>query len=114
MGSHIIGMSLLQSSMFWNCLLWFGAIFLTSINTNEVSLVSKNVGNYHEIIEDESGILCDLSSDSIKKEIVSITENPSQLNRLSINAFLTTKKRYSLRLVVKELIHTYKQIYKNR
>ena len=78
------------------------------------SLVSKNVGNYREIIEDESGILCGLSSDSIKKEIMSITENPTQLNRLSTNAFLTTKKRYSLKLVVKELINTYKHIYKKR
>ena len=55
------------------------------------SLVSENVGNYRTI-EDESGILCGLSSDSIKKNR-SITENPTQLNRLSTNAFfLTTKK----------------------
>lgn len=76
-------------------------------------IVSKNVANYRELLNDSSGIIVKTNTNSISKELIKIEEGYTSKSLLSKNALLSAKKRYNIEAVAKEILANYYNIIKD-
>jgi len=78
------------------------------------ALITKRVGNFHEIINDNSGVLVEKNSKDISKKILHIYENPDLLHKMKVNAYNSAHKRYNIENVAKKMKEEYKKILSSK
>lgn len=76
-------------------------------------IVSKNVANYRELLNDSSGIIVKTNTNSISKELIKIEKGYTSKSLLSKNAELSAHKRYKIETVAEEILANYYNIIKD-
>jgi glycosyltransferase involved in cell wall biosynthesis len=75
------------------------------------ALVSDQVGNYLEIIDDNAGLVCGTSSDSIARVLRRVLEDPAIVAQMSEGALRSARERYEVKKNALLLKETYEGIW---
>lgn len=73
-------------------------------------IISDQVGNYREIVEDNSGIVVPATKNGIMNGISTVLNNKSLLKNMAGCAYDSVLRRYDINLICKKMLEYYKKI----
>ena len=76
-------------------------------------LISDRVANYKELEVDKSGIIVKPTLESTKDALMSVIKKETNIQQMSVNAYLSAKNRYEISSVAKHMIIAYYDILDN-